>query len=135
MRKYRLHIVLILAIAMVVSNCNDKSQAGETAGDTTHIATDPLPSWNDGELKNAIIAYVKKITDSNSSEFIPIEYRSEERRVGKECRSLCDWSSDVCSSDLDPLPSWNDGELKNAIIAYVKKITDSNSSEFIPIEY
>src|SRR5579875_1972449 len=22
--------------------------------------------------------------------------RSEERRVGKECRSLCDWSSDVC---------------------------------------
>src|SRR5215204_5165494 len=26
---------------------------------------------------------------------------SEERRVGKECRSLCDWSSDVCSSDLD----------------------------------
>src|SRR5438034_573867 len=26
--------------------------------------------------------------------------RSEERRVGKETRSLCDWSSDVCSSDL-----------------------------------
>src|SRR5882672_1369308 len=30
-------------------------------------------------------------------------YRSEERRVGKECRSRCDWSSDVCSSDLDGL--------------------------------
>src|SRR5260221_248641 len=27
-------------------------------------------------------------------------HRSEERRVGKECRSRCDWSSDVCSSDL-----------------------------------
>src|SRR5476649_2468546 len=27
-------------------------------------------------------------------------WRSEERRVGKECRSRCDWSSDVCSSDL-----------------------------------
>src|SRR5579875_2446395 len=27
--------------------------------------------------------------------------RSEERRVGKECRSRCDWSSDVCSSDLE----------------------------------
>src|SRR5476649_1925444 len=26
--------------------------------------------------------------------------RSEERRVGKECRSRCDCSSDVCSSDL-----------------------------------
>src|SRR5882672_9736269 len=30
------------------------------------------------------------------------ESRSEERRVGKECRSRCDWSSDVCSSDLFP---------------------------------
>src|SRR5260221_540390 len=29
------------------------------------------------------------------------DVRSEERRVGKECRSLCDWSSDVCSSDLN----------------------------------
>src|SRR6202012_4987740 len=29
-----------------------------------------------------------------------IRVRSEERRVGKECRSRCDWSSDVCSSDL-----------------------------------
>src|ERR1044072_8253934 len=27
--------------------------------------------------------------------------RSEERRVGKEGRSRCDWSSDVCSSDLE----------------------------------
>src|SRR5262252_6552427 len=30
----------------------------------------------------------------------PQRRRSEERRVGKECRSRCDWSSDVCSSDL-----------------------------------
>src|ERR1044072_3402544 len=30
--------------------------------------------------------------------------RSEERRVGKECRSRCDCSSDVCSSDLDVSP-------------------------------
>src|SRR6202049_4974549 len=30
----------------------------------------------------------------------PTFSRSEERRVGKECRSRCDWSSDVCSSDL-----------------------------------
>src|SRR6202022_4514172 len=32
--------------------------------------------------------------------FDTVESRSEERRVGKECRSRCDWSSDVCSSDL-----------------------------------
>src|SRR5476649_1645402 len=38
--------------------------------------------------------------------------RSEERRVGKECRSLCDWSSDVCSSDLGHrgLPALSPGD-------------------------
>src|SRR5438034_306491 len=38
-----------------------------------------------------------------------LPFRSEERRVGKEGRSLCDWSSDVCSSDLGDfieLPAW-----------------------------
>src|SRR5437868_918049 len=33
--------------------------------------------------------------------------RSEERRVGKDCRSKRDWSSDVCSSDLTKL--WSGG--------------------------
>src|SRR5438034_1217195 len=37
-------------------------------------------------------------TSSNSGS--SCDDRSEERRVGKEWRSLCDWSSDVCSSDL-----------------------------------
>src|SRR5437016_2575067 len=34
--------------------------------------------------------------------------RSEERRVGKECRLVSDWSSDVCSSDLSTVQaaSW-----------------------------
>src|SRR5947209_4894459 len=32
-----------------------------------------------------------------------LDSRSEERRVGKECRYWRDWSSDVCSSDLLPL--------------------------------
>src|SRR5438132_633224 len=39
---------------------------------------------------------------ANSIPVYPVRRRSEERRVGKECRSLCDWSSDVCSSDLWP---------------------------------
>src|SRR5947209_1792606 len=33
-----------------------------------------------------------------------VKPRSEERRVGKECRYWRDWSSDVCSSDLPWLP-------------------------------
>ena len=38
-------------------------------------ATDPLPSWNDGPAKTAIIDFVKTTTDSSSSKFVPPEAR------------------------------------------------------------
>ena len=36
---------------------------------------DPLPSWNDGAVKQSIINYVKTVTDSNSKSFIPVTDR------------------------------------------------------------
>src|SRR5260221_385238 len=45
-------------------------------------------------------AYIRSLAESNQRLAKRMRPRSEERRVGKECRSLCDWSSDVCSSDL-----------------------------------
>src|SRR5476649_2943854 len=41
-----------------------------------------------------------RLTQEEVEKLKTLALRSEERRVGKECRSLCDWSSDVCSSDL-----------------------------------
>src|SRR5476649_271181 len=43
---------------------------------------------------------LSRSTSSSASCLARPGLRSEERRVGKECRSRCDWSSDVCSSDL-----------------------------------
>src|SRR5215211_7596241 len=43
---------------------------------------------------------VDEIATTRPERWARMTGRSEERRVGKECRSLCDWSSDVCSSDL-----------------------------------
>jgi len=40
--------------------------------DLHHPQNDPLPSWNDGPLKQSIIAYVKEIADTGSRNFIPI---------------------------------------------------------------
>ena len=34
-------------------------------------AADPLPSWNDTAPKNAIIAFVEKITKAGSPDFVP----------------------------------------------------------------
>ena len=38
-------------------------------------ATDPLPSWNDGPAKQAIVDFVKATTDSASPKFVPPEER------------------------------------------------------------
>jgi len=38
-------------------------------------AQDPLPSWNDGVAKQAIIHFVQVTTDSSSSKFVPPEKR------------------------------------------------------------
>jgi hypothetical protein len=37
--------------------------------------TDPLPSWNDGKNKQAIIAFVGKVTKKGSPDFVPVEAR------------------------------------------------------------
>jgi phosphoglycolate phosphatase-like HAD superfamily hydrolase len=34
--------------------------------------------------------------------------------------------------DGDPLPSWNDGAVKQSIIAFVEKVTEEGSPEFVP---
>ena len=36
-----------------------------------HAQTDPLPSWNDGPAKQAIVAFVKDTTDQASPKFVP----------------------------------------------------------------
>jgi phosphoglycolate phosphatase-like HAD superfamily hydrolase len=40
-----------------------------------HAVTDPLPSWNDGPVKQAIIKFVQETTDQASPKFVPPEER------------------------------------------------------------
>ena len=40
-----------------------------------HAAQDPLPSWNDGPARQAIIEFVKATTDTASPKFVPPEAR------------------------------------------------------------
>jgi hypothetical protein len=35
------------------------------------VAGDPLPSWNDGPAKQAIFAFVDRVTNANSPDFVP----------------------------------------------------------------
>jgi len=38
-------------------------------------AADPLPSWNDGPAKQAILTFVEQVTDSSRPTFVPVEER------------------------------------------------------------
>jgi hypothetical protein len=35
------------------------------------VAQDPLPSWDDGAPKKAIVAFVEKVTKEDSLDFVP----------------------------------------------------------------
>ena len=38
-------------------------------------AADPLPSWNDGEAKQSIVAFVEKVTKEGLPDFVPTAER------------------------------------------------------------
>jgi hypothetical protein len=38
-------------------------------------AQDPLPSWNDGKAKQAIVEFVAKVTQEGSPDFVPLAER------------------------------------------------------------
>ena len=67
--------IAFLSIAVFNFNCTDQPKAEQKASDSNLVTSDPLPSWNDGDLKKAIIAYVRKVTDSTSPDFIPTNHR------------------------------------------------------------
>src|SRR5882672_10011960 len=63
------------------------------------LITTSLPCTNSRLMPPAALVRITAFTPMRAK--TRMGNRSEERRVGKECRSRCDWSSDVCSSDLD----------------------------------
>ena len=58
-------IVLVLALAVALPAAA-RAQAART---------DPLPSWNDGPVKQAILGFVSRVTSEGSPDFLPEEER------------------------------------------------------------
>jgi len=48
---------------------------GLAFGPQSLAQVDPMPSWNDGPAKQAVIAFVKTTTDSASATFVPLTHR------------------------------------------------------------
>lgn len=56
------------------------------------VVDDPLPSWNDGPAKQAIVAFVEKVTKEGSPDFVPPEDR------------IATFDNDGCLWCENPLP-------------------------------
>jgi phosphoglycolate phosphatase-like HAD superfamily hydrolase len=60
--QFRYAYVLALWVLLLVGGC-------------ATVRTDPLPSWNDGKVKQSIVGFVAKVTTQGSPEFVPIPER------------------------------------------------------------
>ena len=64
-RRYITRLFLFLICATLFHR---PGKAQSTPHDTRE---DPLPSWNEGHVKQSILAFVKRVTDSTSADFVP----------------------------------------------------------------
>jgi phosphoglycolate phosphatase-like HAD superfamily hydrolase len=64
----KLHLRLLLASLLA-------TVAGLALGTQALAQTDPLPSWNDGPAKQAIVNFVQTTTDKSNTNFVPQEER------------------------------------------------------------
>ena len=59
------------AIAFLLTAAVLLACAPSGTGDQTTATTDPLPSWNEGQAKSAILDFVARVTDPASPDFVP----------------------------------------------------------------
>jgi phosphoglycolate phosphatase-like HAD superfamily hydrolase len=53
----------------------------------TDVASDPMPSWNEGDTKQLIVDFVARVTDPASADFVP-----EDERIATFDNDGCLWS-------------------------------------------
>ncbi len=75
--KIQFPALLIFVISAFTFSCNTPPQAASPASkqEVAAIEKDPLPSWNEGASKKAIMDFVNKTTMAGSPGFIPIPDR------------------------------------------------------------
>lgn len=68
-------IVVASCMSVACKHGTDSASKSSNVEIDTADTKDPLPSWNDGEIKKAIIQYVNNVTNSSGADFIPIADR------------------------------------------------------------
>src|SRR5208283_2254669 len=68
---------VLFSIVLVLAGCtnNPTTTTSTTGQPAATAAADPLPSWNDGPAKQAILDFVKTTTDKSNPKFVATEDR------------------------------------------------------------
>lgn len=70
------YIVLTSFLILTIFACQPERQpAQEEKPAETATVVDPLPSWNDGEVKSDIMKFIEAVTTSSSADFVAIPDR------------------------------------------------------------
>jgi phosphoglycolate phosphatase-like HAD superfamily hydrolase len=56
-------------------SCTQSTTKNEIAKQETEVKNDPLPSWNEGSSKKAMIDFVTKTTNEGGADFVPVADR------------------------------------------------------------
>jgi len=73
-RQFALSMFLLALVLFLIPACNSGPSSDSTtspAGNRATALVEPLPSWNDGEVKSSILAFVERVTDEAGPDFLP----------------------------------------------------------------
>ena len=68
------YFIVVFTIVVLIASCT-QNETKETTSNIAVETSDPLPSWNNGATKTAIIDYVNDVTNTESANFIEIKDR------------------------------------------------------------
>lgn len=72
--KQSFKLLLLVSVVTLLFGCKEQAKQ-EVATTAPVVVDDPLPSWNEGSTKAAIMDYVAAVTTPDSPDFIPVEDR------------------------------------------------------------
>jgi phosphoglycolate phosphatase-like HAD superfamily hydrolase len=76
MKSTKMNFLLAVGVFACISSCTSPTPKEETIiNNSKLVVADPLPSWNDGASKKAIVDFVTKTTKEGSADFIPVSDR------------------------------------------------------------
>jgi hypothetical protein len=74
--KTYLSVLIITASTVILCSCNQQKTKTESSASVIDSATaDPLPSWNEGSVRQAIIDFVERTTKKGGVDFVPVTDR------------------------------------------------------------